>query len=88
MEKLGDYLPTHRRGMLGRIYLARQLGEKIQNFLPDPIKVIVRGQLILLMASSPSQAKRLSLERRKIEAILTHLAGSRHGLTVKIRLQN
>jgi hypothetical protein len=85
MERLGDYLPLHRRGMLGKIFIAKQLTEAIQELVPGELKVVIRLKTILLQCAEPAYAKRLTLERRKLEAILGRLAGNRHGFTLKIR---
>lgn len=85
MERLGDYLPIHRQGMLGKIFLSKQLTEAIQELVPGELKVVIRAKTILLNCQEPAYAKRLTLERRKLEAILTRLAGPRHGFTLKIR---
>ncbi|HSX41778.1 MAG TPA: hypothetical protein VLE93_00335 [Candidatus Saccharimonadales bacterium] len=85
MEKLGDYLPVHRHGMLGRIFLAKQLTDAVQALVPGELKVVIRAKTITLNCAEPAYAKRLTLERRKLEAILTRLAGQGHNLTLKIR---
>ncbi len=85
MEKLGDYLPLHRHGMLGRIYLAKQLEEATQQLVMGELTVVIRGNSVVLNCVEAAYAKRLSLERRKLEGLLAKLAGSNHKLTLKIR---
>lgn len=85
MEKLGDYLPLHRHGMLGRIFLGKQLTEAIQKLVPGELKVVIKARTVNLICAQPAYAKRLTLERRKLEAILTRLAGQNHKMTLKIR---
>lgn len=86
MERLGDYLPIHRRGMLGRIYLSKQLTEALPEIAVGSARVVISARTVTIYCDEPAYAKRLSLERRKLEAILGRLAGKGHGLTLKIRV--
>jgi hypothetical protein len=88
IEKLGDFLgSSYKKNFLGRVFSAGQLEKAIEEEYQDKVKVILKGEQVILVCDNPSQVKFYQLRRRKIYGLISQTFGSTKGVLLTFRVK-
>jgi len=88
IEPIGKILGTGGENYLNRIYLATKLQEVLKKLHPEPVKVVIKGNVVSLVCQSPAQATFYRLKRRKIYGEIINALGSANSFKVQIRVKS